>query len=83
MACKYFYDNKEYTFDEFASLLEGGLADELVAKNVLSSSGVYNKKAPVDTMPGAITINSSNANVNVGKGDNIVTQNCKTITKNG
>jgi predicted SprT family Zn-dependent metalloprotease len=74
MACKYFYDNKEYTFDEFASLLESGLADELVAKNVLSSSGVYNKKAPVDTMPGAITINSSNANVNVGKGDNIVTQ---------
>jgi predicted SprT family Zn-dependent metalloprotease len=74
MACKYFYDNKEYTFDEFASLLEGGLADELVAKNVLSSSGVYNKKAPVDTMPGAITINASNANVNVGKGDNVVTK---------
>lgn len=74
MACKYFYDNKEYTFDEFASLLENGLADELVAKNVLSSSGVYNKKAPVDTMPGAITINASNANVNVGKGDNVVTQ---------
>lgn len=74
MACKYFYDNKEYTFDEFASLLESGLADELVAKNVLSSSGVYNKKAPVDTMPGAITINASNANVNVGKGDNVVTQ---------
>lgn len=74
MACKYFYDNKEYTFDEFASLLENGLADELVAKNVLSSSGVYNKKAPVDNMPGAITINSSNANVNVGKGSNVVTK---------
>jgi len=74
MACKYFYDNKEYTFDEFASLLESGLADELVAKNVLSSSGVYNKKAPVDTMPGAIAINASNANVNVGKGDSVVTQ---------
>ena len=74
MACKYFYDNKEYTFDEFASLLENGLADELVAKNVLSSSGVYNKKAPVDNMPGAITINSSNADVNVGKGSNVVTK---------
>lgn len=73
MACKYFYDNKEYTFDEFASLLEGGLADELVAKNVLSSSGVYNKKAPVDTMPGAITINSSNTNVPLGKGKNPLT----------
>ena len=73
MACKYFYDNKEYTFDEFASLLEGGLADELVAKNVLSSSGVYNKKAPTDNMPGAITINSSNANVVLGKGKNNLT----------
>jgi hypothetical protein len=73
MACKYFYDNKEYTFDEFASLLESGLADELVAKNVLSSSGVYNKKAPVDAMPGAITINSSNTNVPLGKGKNPLT----------
>ena len=73
MACKYFYDNKEYTFDEFASLLESGLADELVAKNVLSTSGVYNKKAPVATMPGAITINSSNTNVPLGKGKNPLT----------
>lgn len=74
MACKYFYDNNEYTFDEFASLLESGLADELVAKNVLSSSGVYNKKAPVDTMPGAITINASNTNVPLGKGKNPLTR---------
>jgi hypothetical protein len=73
MACKYFYDNKEYTFDEFASLLENGLADDFLAKNLISSTGVYAKKAPIDNMPGAITINSSNANVNVGKGDNIVT----------
>lgn len=73
MACKYFYDNNEYTFDEFASLLESGLADELVAKNILSSSGVYNKKATVDTMPGAITINASNTNVPLGKGKNPLT----------
>lgn len=74
MACKYFYDNKEYTFDEFASLLENGLADEFLAKNLISSTGVYAKKAPVDTMPGAITINASNANVNVGKGSDTVTR---------
>ena len=41
MGCEYIYNGQKYTFDEMAALLENGLADDLLRKNVITDAGAF------------------------------------------
>jgi hypothetical protein len=41
MGCEYIYNGQKYTIDELGALLENGLADDLLKKNIISDAGVF------------------------------------------
>ena len=41
MGCEYIYNGQKYTIDELGALLENGLADDLLKKNIISDTGVF------------------------------------------
>lgn len=63
MGCEYIYNNQKYTFDEMAALLENGLADDLLRKNVITDASAF--ASLEDKTPQTIQMTPSDTSVDL------------------
>ena len=63
MGCEYIYNGQKYTFDEMAALLENGLADDLLRKNVITDAGAF--ASLEDKTPQTIQMTPSDTSVDL------------------